>query len=184
MQHLHMSNVHFSFPGQDRQLFSNLSLTFSTGWTGVVGGNGTGKTTLLRLISGDLHPDEGSIRHPEPVIVCEQRTDSAPEGLGELCSFPDAEAGRIVSILEIEGDWPYRWQTLSQGERKRAQIADALWRNPAVLLLDEPSNHLDRQSRGLVREALLRFGGVGVLVSHDRDLLGRTLPSLSFLRRY
>jgi ATPase subunit of ABC transporter with duplicated ATPase domains len=64
-----------------------------------------------------------------------------------------------------------RWTTLSHGERKRAQIATALWNHPALLLLDEPTNHVDRDGRSLLRGALRGFRGMGLLVSHDRELM-------------
>ncbi len=171
MQHLQLADVGYTYPAQDSPLFSHLSVTAAPGWTGVVGGNGTGKSTLLRIIAGEITVDRGNLRTPQPVYHCVQRTDAAPNELVELCSYPDADAGRLVSRLEIEGDWPYRWTTLSQGERKRAQVAVALWSRPAVLLLDEPTNHLDGHSRGLLGTALQTFEGIGLLVSHDRDLL-------------
>jgi ATPase subunit of ABC transporter with duplicated ATPase domains len=77
----------------------------------------------------------------------------------------------LKSRLRVGDDWPERWATLSHGERKRAQIAVALWREPAVLALDEPSNHIDADARRLLVRALTEFGGIGLLVSHDRDLL-------------
>jgi ATPase subunit of ABC transporter with duplicated ATPase domains len=61
--------------------------------------------------------------------------------------------------------------TLSDGERKRAQIAAALWLEPGVLALDEPTNHLDSQAREIIGKALQSFDGIGLLVSHDRELL-------------
>jgi ATPase subunit of ABC transporter with duplicated ATPase domains len=82
---------------------------------------------------------------------------------------PDATV--LKARLRVSEDWPERWATLSHGERKRAQIAVALWREPAVLALDEPSNHIDADARRLLLEALRDFAGVGLLVSHDRALL-------------
>ena len=75
-----------------------------------------------------------------------------------------ASSGWIPTALE-------RWSTLSPGERKRWQIGAALAREPDVLLLDEPTNHLDAEAREWLVSALRRFRGVGVLVSHDRELL-------------
>lgn len=181
MQHLQISNLEFAFPGQASAIFSELSFSAAQGWSGLVGANGTGKSTLLRLIAHELKPLVGSIRSPEPVLLCEQRTDSPPDSLVDLCSYPDAEAGRLVSILEIEGDWPYRWTTLSQGERKRAQVAEALWQQPPVLLLDEPTNHLDGRSRRILQQALSDYRGIGLLVSHDRDLLDNLCYQCLFL---
>jgi ATPase subunit of ABC transporter with duplicated ATPase domains len=83
----------------------------------------------------------------------------------------DSLAGRLRSQLGIDPDWLERWSTLSHGERKRLQIAVALWRQPIVLALDEPTNHLDVETRGLLIQALSAWQGIGLLVSHDRELL-------------
>jgi ATPase subunit of ABC transporter with duplicated ATPase domains len=71
----------------------------------------------------------------------------------------------------VEDDWMARWETLSHGERKRAQIGVALWRQPRVLAVDEPTNHIDAAARRLLVGALRAYRGVGLLVSHDRELL-------------
>jgi macrolide transport system ATP-binding/permease protein len=100
-----------------------------------------------------------------------QRTDEPPEGLEDFIWAPDATV--LKARLRVGDDWLERWSTLSHGERKRAQIAVALWKEPAVLALDEPSNHIDAEARRLLVRALAEFGGVGLLVSHDRELLDR-----------
>jgi ATPase subunit of ABC transporter with duplicated ATPase domains len=81
------------------------------------------------------------------------------------------DAFEIKGRLGIEDDWIQRWTTLSHGERKRAQIAVAMWHRPQVLAVDEPTNHLDAQAQEILFNALSRFHGVGLLVSHDRKLL-------------
>ncbi|MGD9161469.1 MAG: ATP-binding cassette domain-containing protein, partial [Desulfobacteraceae bacterium] len=68
-------------------------------------------------------------------------------------------------------DWHERWDTLSHGERKRAQIAVAIWLEPAILAVDEPTNHLDTEARKHLYHALKLFNGIGLIVSHDRELL-------------
>jgi ATPase subunit of ABC transporter with duplicated ATPase domains len=77
----------------------------------------------------------------------------------------------IKGQLGICSDWVERWLTLSEGERKRAQLAVALWLEPEVLAVDEPTNHLDCQAREVITKALCCFDGVGLVVSHDRELL-------------
>ena len=72
-------------------------------------------------------------------------------------------AGQALELrgrLGLEEDWIGRWDSLSHGERKRAQIAVALWRRPSVLAIDEPTNHLDREARRMLAEALRRYDGV------------------------
>jgi ATPase subunit of ABC transporter with duplicated ATPase domains len=164
-------NVTFRYDLSAQPLFRQFNADFHAGWSGVVGANGSGKTTLLYLAAGLLEPTEGRIIRPRRIVLCEQRTDAPPDDLGELLRSRDAEALRLRAALGIGGDWENRWTTLSHGERKRAQIAAALRSVPDVLLLDEPTNHVDAEVRSLLRDALARHRGVGILVSHDRSLL-------------
>lgn len=150
-------------------LFTGLTAQFPSGWTGVVGPNGAGKTTLLKVAVGELKPQDGTVVRQGLALYVAQRTDEPPEFLEDFIWAPDA--GALKGRLQVGEDWPERWSTLSHGERKRAQIAVALWREPAVLALDEPSNHIDADARGLLMRALAEFGGIGLLVSHDRALL-------------
>ena len=168
---LEFHNVVFYYDSASSPIFDGLSVQFPPGWTGVIGPNGSGKTTLLRLACGDLSPQAGGIRRPDHVIYCPQRTDDPPAKLPALMAATDGEACGLRGRLGIEDDWPGRWATLSHGERKRAQIALALWRRPRVLAVDEPTNHIDLVARRLLADALRGFRGVGLLVSHDRDLL-------------
>jgi macrolide transport system ATP-binding/permease protein len=170
-QHLQFSDVTFYYDGVDTPIFDHLSFECHGGWTGVVGANGSGKTTLLRLACSELSPQAGSVRSSGEVVYCPQRTDDAPDGLRGFLDAPDAEAARLRGQLHVGSDWAGRWPTLSHGERKRAQIAVALWLRPAVFALDEPTNHIDQAARRLLASALRSFGGAGLLVSHDRELL-------------
>lgn len=158
-----------SFGYESVELFTGLSCHFGPGWTGIVGANGTGKTTILKLAAGELAPTSGNVSSPGGALYCAQRTDEMPAGLEDF--FHSRDGGRLQGLLELEYDWLHRWETLSHGERKRAQIAVALWRNPRVLAVDEPTNHLDVHARNLLLAALQSFTGVGLLVSHDRELL-------------
>ncbi len=168
-----VSNLSFTYPRQLTPLFRNISFTLPRGWTGVVGANGSGKTTLVRLILGELAPAEGAVRRPGPSCHGVQTANEVPEALHDLVSVPDAEAYRIVEMLHVGYDWPYRWESLSHGERKRAQFGAALYRNPDLLALDEPTNHLDIEATSLIRKALATYQGIGLLISHGRLLLDR-----------
>jgi len=164
-------NVTFAYPAAAEPLFSSLSLHLPCGWSGVVGANGAGKTTLLKLATGQLTPDAGTVEAPRRAVYCPQRTDDAPGRLKELLDDRTKPAWSIREMLGVGMDWPDRWQTLSHGERKRAQIAVALWLKPDVLAVDEPTNHLDTDAKNAVAAAMRSFDGVGILVSHDRELL-------------
>lgn len=149
----------------------DLSVHFTQGWTGIVGANGVGKSTILKLATGNLKPHKGRVIIPECAIYCQQRTDTAPDRLYDLIHATDGSAFRVKGRLGVEDDWIDRWETLSHGERKRAQIAVAVWQKPNVLAVDEPTNHLDAEAQDLLFEALSTFHGIGLLVSHDRKFL-------------
>jgi ATPase subunit of ABC transporter with duplicated ATPase domains len=179
---LSFNSVEFSYPSSTRPVLRNFSFELGPGWTGVVGENGAGKTTLLLLAAGLLSPDAGTVRGPADSFYCPQRTDIIPESWEELFFADDNAAGSLLAALGIADDWPYRWETLSQGERKRLQLAAALWRRSGFLAVDEPTNHLDREASALVREALKTYRGIGILISHDRALLDSLCGSCLFLR--
>jgi macrolide transport system ATP-binding/permease protein len=164
-------DVRFAYDAAPKDLFVGLELHFPSGWTGIVGANGAGKTTILRLVAGQLAPRSGGISAPPRALYCAQRTDSPPELLAALIEAEDKAALKLRSRLKIESDWLVRWDTLSHGERKRAQICSALWWGPELLAIDEPTNHIDGEARRLLARSLRSFRGVGLLVSHDRELL-------------
>ena len=168
---LQFSDVTFYYDTMDVPVFERLSFECHEGWTGVIGANGSGKTTLLRLACQDLTPQAGNVRSSDGVSYCPQRTDDPPDGLDAFLQAADAGSAELRGRLHVEPDWAERWASLSHGERKRAQIAVALWRRPGVFALDEPTNHIDSDARRLLADALGTFRGVGLLVSHDRELL-------------
>jgi macrolide transport system ATP-binding/permease protein len=178
---LEFSNVTFHYPSASSPVFEDLALQFGTGWTGVIGPNGAGKTTLLRLACRQLTPTRGNVRCPDHVIYCPQRTDDPPSAFDAFLEATDRTACVLRGRLDVGDDWASRWLTLSHGERKRAQIGVALWRRPRVLAVDEPTNHIDMQARRLLAEAMRSFRGVGLLVSHDRELLDSLCRQCAFV---
>jgi len=168
---LNLNHITFTYESATEVLFQDMSFHAATGWTGVIGANGTGKTTLLKLATGLLTPDEGKITIPPKSIYCPQRTDDNPYQFRDLISANTKSAHLVKGQLDISDDWVDRWNTLSHGERKRAQIAVALWLEPEVLAIDEPTNHVDARAREFISRALQSFKGVGLMVSHDRELL-------------
>ena len=165
-----IDNIGFAYPNSE-SLFENVSFQCQAGWTGMVGPNGGGKSTLLKLVHGDLLPDYGTILTPGFVHYADQRMDQKPDDLRQFIYDFDKQSIRIKNRLRIQEEWLERWGRLSFGERKRCQVGLALAKDPAVLLLDEPSNHLDHYSKNILLDTLQNFKGIGLLVSHDRELL-------------
>jgi len=166
-----LRGVSFSY-ASDRRLFDGLDLHLTPGWTGIVGPNGHGKTTLLRLLTGELVPIRGAIyRDGATVALCRQRVDACTPEIKAFGWDWDRTACRVRGRLDLNPEALQRWSTLSPGERKRWQLGAALAAEPDVLLLDEPTNHLDASGREQLVTALRRFRGIGLVVSHDRALL-------------
>jgi macrolide transport system ATP-binding/permease protein len=164
-------DLSFSYPTAQGPLLAGLSFSLLPGFTGIVGANGAGKTTLLQLLAGQLTADAGFIDGACDAVYCEQRTDNAPATFHAFLQDWDSGAFELRGRLGIKPDFLARWHTLSHGERKRAQIAQALWQLPSLLVIDEPTNHIDSAARELLLQNLRRFQGIGVIVSHDRELL-------------
>ena len=170
-------------------LFERLSANIPAGWTGIIGANGIGKSTLLKVITDDIEPDSmtvsGRLEGPTSRIWCRQECEHPPpEGEPFLASLyeGDGVTGGIASRLHIGNEWLLRWESLSFGERKRFQIAVALGLESDLLAVDEPTNHLDEEGREYVLTALSRYRGIGLLVSHDRDLIDALCSRCLFIR--
>lgn len=180
-----ISKLYFAHDG-GLPVLENVFLHLAPGWYGLVGENGSGKTTLLRLLAGELQPDAGSVCWQPAgarIVMCRQDIDVPPDGAEMLAEEVSGKSSRLRGLFELHEDDLQRWSTLSPGERKRWQVAAALVRAPDVLLLDEPSNHLDVRARELLSVALREFSGVGVLVSHQRELLEQLTRATLQVRR-
>ncbi|MFP5332730.1 MAG: ATP-binding cassette domain-containing protein [Acidimicrobiia bacterium] len=176
MHALSLDSVSFGYDSV-RTVLDDITLDLGPGWHGLVGTNGSGKTTLLGLIAGELEPISGTIQTPTPLVHCRQTVDWPTADVIDLAESHDPEAYARRGRLQIAPEMIDRWSTLSPGERRRWQVAAALAAEPAVLLLDEPTNHLDRESADIVVDELFRFRGIGIVVSHDRQLLDRLTRS-------
>jgi macrolide transport system ATP-binding/permease protein len=178
---LRFNGVTYYYKAMISPLLMGITFHCDAGWTGVVGANGTGKTTLLKLATGLLAPICGVVQGGRNFLWCPQCTDVVPPAFNAFLEADEGYAYAIRGRLGVEDDWIERWATLSHGERKRAQIATLLWRNPPGLAIDEPTNHIDKEARRMLTEVLLQFRGVGLLVSHDRDLLDRLCYQCLFM---
>ncbi len=146
----------------------------SPGWYGLVGANGMGKTTLARLVNGELRPTTGRL-WVEPanarVTICRQELTELDDDITEFAASTDGSSGRLRGIFGLELAHLAEFSRLSPGQRKRWQLATALANAPEVLILDEPTNHLDAEGRERLLSALRSFTGIGIAISHDRDFL-------------
>ena len=167
-----------------RTLFEHFSLHLRAGdRVAVIGANGVGKTTLLKLITGQLPPDSGTVVYGSNVDVGyydQQQSGLHPEKdvLNELWDdFPRLEIDRVRSVLALfllTGDDVFQpISTLSGGEKGRVALAKLMLRKDNLLLLDEPTNHLDMDSREVLEDALDDFDGTLLTVSHDRYFINR-----------
>ena len=168
---LRFSNVSYTYPGSTQQAVAAVSLNLDSGWAAFAGANGCGKTTVLKLATGLLTPDTGTVVSSGSALYCPQRTDHPPPYLDEFLLDWSSESIRLRDTHKIGDDWGNRWDTLSYGERKRFQIAAAIWTRPAVLALDEPFNHLDTDARSLLISSMREYQGCGLLVTHDRHAM-------------
>jgi ATP-binding cassette ChvD family protein len=172
----------------DNLLFENLNFDLPrSGIVGVIGGNGTGKTTLLRLITGVEKPDAGKLVIGETVQLSyvdqtRDALDSSKTVFEEITGGADTIAlGKLsMNSRAYVGKFNFSGQDqqrmvgeLSGGERNRVHLAKLLQRGGNVLLLDEPTNDLDVETLQALEQAILDFSGCAVVVSHDRWFLDR-----------
>lgn len=162
----------------DRLLFGDVTFGINQGdKIGLIAKNGTGKSTMLRIIAGLESPDSGNIvsRSGLKVAFVEQKPHLGGEGATALtaCSdFDPAEAERMLTQLGI-ADVNQPVETMSGGQQKRVAIARALLADPDLLILDEPTNHLDIAAIEWLEKRLSRGNTTLLLVTHDRYFLDR-----------
>ncbi|MBR2834727.1 MAG: ABC-F family ATP-binding cassette domain-containing protein [Coriobacteriales bacterium] len=178
---LNLIDITYTYPGATDPALRNISATFAQGWTGIVGDNGSGKTTLARVAGGALSPDAGTVVPALVAYYCAQDATEAPANLDEFACSYDGTATKLRNILQLADDWSWRYGTLSGGQQKRLQVACALWSQPDVLIMDEPTNHVDHSTRMVIFNALAAFRGIGLLISHDRELLDHLCTQCLFV---
>jgi len=169
----------------ERVLFADLSLTVSSGErVGVIGINGTGKSTLLRVVAGAATPDSGTVRRGRDSVVAflPQEPVLAPGPVRAVLG-EGWEADAALDRLGMAGLADADTATLSGGQVKRVALAAALAHPADLLVLDEPTNHLDLGGVTWLESRLLAHRGGLVLVSHDRHLLDRVTTRMLELDR-
>ena len=190
-----LSAEHLSINFGSRQLLDDVNFYLNEGdKVGVIGINGTGKSTFLKVLSGVTEPDGGTIsRNPnvqisllpqnpvmdEDATVLEQVFLHFP---AEFRALNEYEAKAMLNRLGIT-DFTQKVGTLSGGQRKRVALAAALIHPADVLILDEPTNHLDSEMVAWLEDWLRRFKGGLVMVTHDRYFLERVVNHITELSR-
>jgi ATP-binding cassette subfamily F protein uup len=162
-----------SLQGADRSLLENLDLTVSSGdRIGVVGINGVGKTTLLKIIAGTLKPDSGDIRRGRGIHVgFLEQIPSLPIGTVRETLGSGWQVDAALDRLGMLGAADTDTSQLSGGQLKRVALARVFAEPNDVLILDEPTNHLDLNAIQWLEQQISAFRGAVILVSHDRFLL-------------
>ncbi len=169
-----------------KQLFGDLDIVLSPGTRiGLLGANGTGKTTLLRVLCNELAPDAGTIKRADDLRVvmfdqAREQLDQKKDLKDALCPSGDAVVYRGQSLHVATWARKFLFRTdqlrmpvsyLSGGEQARILIANLMLRPADVLILDEPTNDLDIETLEVLENSLEEFSGAVILVTHDRFML-------------
>jgi len=188
-----LSAEHISINFGSRQLLEDVNFYLNEGdKTGIIGINGTGKSTFLKVLAGILEPDKGRIsRNPnvqvsilsqnpkmeDSATILEQIFLHVPAEFRELNAY---EAKTMLTRLGIT-DFDQKIGTLSGGQRKRVALVAALVHPADILILDEPTNHLDSEMVAWLEQWLSGFRGALVMVTHDRYFLERVCNHITEL---
>jgi ABC transport system ATP-binding/permease protein len=180
-------------------LLDGVSLQIERGeMVGLLGRNGVGKTTLLKLVYGELNPESGTVARQGnlrlaylPQEVPDHLAGTVQEiiasGIEQPAQDPEAQWQEQVQIDQViarmQLDPQVRYQTLSAGMKRRVLLGRAVVRQPDLLLLDEPTNHLDIDAIRWLEDFLLRWGGTLLFVTHDRVFLQRLATRIIELDR-
>jgi len=189
---LELEHVCKSFNG--KSIINDFSYTFKKGdRIGVAGKNGTGKSTLLNIITGAFKPDSGKVNVGETTVFGyyrqgglefkdDERVIDVVKNIAEYITMADGKnltASQVLTHFLFPPAKQYGMvNKLSGGEKKRLQLMRVLMKNPNYLILDEPTNDLDIDTLNVLEDFLLNFPGILMLVSHDRYLIDRLTDQL------
>jgi len=187
-----LENVSKAFPGVN--LIENFSYKFSRfEKVGIIGKNGTGKSTFLNLITEALPPDSGNIEIGQTIKFGYYRQDGisfdnrervidAVSKIAEFITFEDGtkmSAGQMLNYFLFPPETQYNFiEKLSGGEQRRLYLCTVLMQNPNFLILDEPTNDLDIMTLNVLEEYLKAFAGCVIIVSHDRFFMDKIVDHL------
>ncbi|HMQ16265.1 MAG TPA: ATP-binding cassette domain-containing protein, partial [Phycisphaerae bacterium] len=175
------------------RLFDDVSFELRAGQRlGITGPNGTGKSTLLKVIVGQVTADAGEVQQAAPLTIAYYAQESADLDPGRtvvqeiMHARPDlteAAARNVLGRFRFRGDEVFKATTaLSGGEQSRLRLVKLILSEAQLLILDEPTNHLDIDAREALEEALLDYPGAVLAVSHDRYFLDRIVGRVLLMR--
>ncbi|HHL3299908.1 TPA: ribosomal protection-like ABC-F family protein [Bacillus cereus] len=175
-----MKEVSKGFAGHPLFNEANLHVRFQER-AAIVGRNGTGKTTLLKLLLEEIEPDAGEVRIGSSVKIgylsqhaYGNMKSNVLEAFREYVAVTEGEARHILAKFLFYGPAVFKKVTqLSGGEKMRLKLAQLMYQDINFLILDEPTNHLDIESREVLEEALEQYNGTILAVSHDRYFLNK-----------
>ena len=189
---LELENISKSFNG--KPIINNFSYTFKKGdRIGVAGKNGTGKSTLLNIVTGAIQADNGKVLVGETTVFGyyrqgglefkeEERVIDVVKNIAEYITMADGKtltASQVLTHFLFPPAKQYGMvNKLSGGEKKRLQLMRVLMKNPNYLILDEPTNDLDIDTLNVLEDFLINFPGILMLVSHDRYLIDKLTDQL------
>ncbi len=189
---IEFENLSKSYPGV--KLIENFSYKFSRyEKVGIVGKNGTGKTTFLNLITGKTEPDSGNIEIGQTIkfgyyrqegisFNPQERVIDAVNKIAEYIYFEDGSqmsSTQLLSLFLFPPETQYNYiEKLSGGEQRRLYLCTVLMQNPNFLILDEPTNDLDIMTLNVLEDYLKGFAGCVVVVSHDRFFMDKIVDHL------
>ena len=176
MNILNIEHVHKVYG--EKVIFDDISLGIQEGEKiGIIGINGTGKSTLLKIVAGQEEPDEGQIvrQNGRSIAYLPQNPRFLPGETVMSYTQEVDENWRVQSILNKLGITEYGelLENLSGGQRRKVALAKVLASDFDILLLDEPTNHLDDEMISWLEEYLKEFKGVVLMVTHDRYFLDK-----------
>ena len=189
---LELEHISKAFNG--KPVINDFSYTFKKGdRIGVAGKNGTGKSTLLNIVTGAIQPDGGKVLVGETTVFGyyrqgglefkeDERVIDVVKNIAEYITMADGKnmtASQVLTHFLFPPAKQYGMvNKLSGGEKKRLQLMRVLMKNPNYLILDEPTNDLDIDTLNVLEDFLLNFPGILMLVSHDRYLIDRLTDQL------
>ena len=200
-QAVEIENLSFAYPGSGKQVIDKLTLTLNAGdRLAVIGENGVGKTTLLKLLTGELQPQGGALRWAEKARYGYYAQDHAADFASDasltewVANYARANAaegedletlirGTLGRLLFSGDDVGKAVRVISGGEQGRMLFGRLMLQKPNVLIMDEPTNHLDMESIESLNNALDLYKGTLIFVSHDREFVSSLATRILEIRQ-